>query len=382
VDTATGRLLDSRYRLGQVLGRGGMATVYAATDIKLRRQVAVKLFHPGADERADARLRTEAQLLGALVHPGLLRVFDLCVGEAESYLVMQLIEGRTLRNLIDEGPLRPVVVARLGARLAETLRYVHSQRIVHRDIKPSNVLLDSSGTGYLADFGIATLIGSARLTATGHCVGTAAYLAPEQVAGAGARPPADIYSLGLVLLECLTGRPEYPGSDVEAAIARLTRAPRVSDRLPPALRSILIAMLAREPAARPDAARCVELFEDYLARPNRAADPPTLAQMTVVQPGPPVRRWRPMHFAAAGVLLAGVVTGALLTTTAGGGQPGGQSPAPVQTPVPVVNVVPETAVGQVSGSPQATHQQPQPQQQPKPKKGKEKGGHAGGGGDR
>src|SRR5690349_17670069 len=238
------RLLDDRYRLGPVLGCGGMATVYTATDTKLGRQVAVKLFHPGADENTLARLETEARLLGGLTHPGLLRVFDVSIAGDEPYLVMQLVEGRTLRKVINDGPLRPVVVARLGSRLADTLAYVHSRQIVHRDIKPSNVLLDGSGNGYLADFGIAALIGAARLTKTGHCVGTAAYLAPEQVCGAEPNPDADIYSLALVLLECLTGRPEYPGADVEAAVARLARPPVVPDSVPAALRRTLVAMLA------------------------------------------------------------------------------------------------------------------------------------------
>lgn len=216
-----------------------MTTVYAGTDAKLRRPVAVKLFHPGADENTRARLATEARLLGGLSHPGLLKVFDVSTAEDRPYLVMQLIEGRTLRALVNDGPLRPVLAARLGARLAETLSYVHSRRIVHRDVKPSNVLLDRSGAGYLADFG------------------TAAYLAPEQVSGASPHQAADIYALALMLLECLTGRSA------------------VSDWLPVALRQTLIAMLARNPADRPDAARCVELFEDYLAKPNRAVETPT-----------------------------------------------------------------------------------------------------------
>ena len=273
---APGHLLDDRYRLGSVLGRGGMATVYAAADLKLGRPVAVKLFHPGADEPTFARLETEATLLGGLSHPGLLKVYDICVAGGEPYLVMQLIDGCTLRQSINEGRLRPVVVARLGARLAETLAYVHSRQIVHRDIKPSNVLPDDTGTGYLADFGIATLIGGARLTRTGHCMGTAAYLAPEQVSGDEARTPVDIYALGLVLLECLTGRVEYPGTEAESAIARLSRSPRVPGWVPSALRETIGAMTARRQASRPDARACVRMFEDYLARPNRAVEPLTV----------------------------------------------------------------------------------------------------------
>jgi serine/threonine protein kinase len=392
VETATGRLLDSRYQLGPVLGRGGMATVYAATDTKLRRSVAVKLFRPGVDENTSARLETEARLLGGLSHPGLLKVYDVCIAADESYLVLQLIKGCTLRKLVNEGPMRPVVVARLGARLAETLQYVHSRPIVHRDLKPSNVLLDEDGTGYLADFGIATLIGSARLTRTGHCVGTAAYLAPEQVCDVAPGPPVDIYSLALVLLECLTGRPEYSGTEVEAAVARLHRQPRVPDWLPPGLRDVLVAMTARVPADRPDAARCVELFEEYLARPNRAADAPTQVNTMPVpetptrpRPAAPVRRWHPAQVAAAGALLAGIATATLFATSSGAGQPTKPAEPGGQTPVPVVAVVPATAAGQVVvDTPPAAVEQPPPaaQRWPQnnPEKARSKGGNNNGGG--
>jgi eukaryotic-like serine/threonine-protein kinase len=359
------RVLDDRYRLGPALGRGGMATVYDATDTKLCRRVAVKLFHPGPEENTLARLSNEARLLGGLSHPGLVKVFDVSIADDQPYLVMQLIEGRTLRALINDGPLRPVVVARIGAQLAEALSYVHSRQIVHRDIKPSNVLLDHAGAGYLADFGIAALIGAARLTRTGHCVGTAAYLAPEQVSGASPHPAADIYALALVLLECLTGRPEFPGSDVEAAVARLARAPEVPDWLPHALRQTLIVMLARNPADRPDAARCVELFENYLAKPNRAVEAPTKEL--------PVYRRYPAQIAAAGTVLAAIAATVLLTTTAETGQPTSPAQPP---PVPVIAVVPATAAGQVVvDAPEEIHQ---PNQQVAPKEkgheGKGKGG--------
>jgi len=350
-----------------VLGRGGMATVYAGTDTKLRRPVAVKVFDPGAEESTRARLESEARLLGGLSHPGLLKVFDVSVADSQPYLVLQLIEGRTLRQLINDGPLRPVLVARLGSRLAGTLAYIHSRQIVHRDLKPSNVLLDRSGTGYLADFGIAALIGSVRLTKTGHCVGTAAYLAPEQVSGAEPHPAADIYSLALVLLECLTGRTVFRGSDVEAAVARLAQAPEVPDWLPLALRQTLVAMLARHPADRPHAARCAELFEEYLAKPNRAVETPTTKVL-------PVRYGYPARVAAAGTVLAGIAAAVLLTTTSETGRP--TSPArPAQAPV--AGVVPATAGGQVVvDAPQVQQpaQQTPTRQEGKPEKVKGKGG--------
>ncbi|OLR91319.1 serine/threonine-protein kinase [Actinokineospora bangkokensis] len=251
---ATGTLLDGRYRLGELLGSGGMADVHRAVDVRLGRAVAVKLFHPKADGATIARLDTEARLLAGLSHPGLVRLYDIGADDSRPYLVMQLVSGLTLRAHLDRGVLPADTVARVGMRLADALAYVHSRGIVHRDLKPSNILLDDDGTCFLADFGIARAIGTERLTSVGHCVGTAAYLAPEQVRGAETGPGGDVYSLGLVLLECLTGEPEFTGTDIEAAVARLTRDPRIPRWLPKVWSDTLAKMTARDPADRPDMA--------------------------------------------------------------------------------------------------------------------------------
>ncbi|OLF14860.1 hypothetical protein BU204_24820 [Actinophytocola xanthii] len=270
-------MLGDRYRLGAVLGRGGSATVYAATDVLLGREVAVKVCHPAGDPTHPHRFAAEARLLASLSHPGLVPVHDVCLEGDQPYLVMRLVRGRTLRDLLDDGPLEPAVVARHGARLAGALAHVHAHHIAHRDLKPANVLVDESGDCYLADFGIARAVGAPHLTVSGELVGTAAYLAPEQVTDTETGPPADVYSLGLVLLECLTGRPEFTGTTVEAAFARLTREPRIPDHVPPAWRSALRAMTATEPGRRPGAARCAELLaaiaagaESRPSRPERA----------------------------------------------------------------------------------------------------------------
>jgi eukaryotic-like serine/threonine-protein kinase len=323
------RLLDDRYRLGPVVGRGGMATVHAATDTLLRRAVAVKLFTP-PDEVALARLSAEARLLAGLSHPGLLRVFDMSTAAGRPYLVMQLVSGVTLRTVINRGPVPAAFAARLGVRLAETLHYVHSQGVVHRDIKPSNVLLDDDSC-YLADFGIAKALGAARITASGHCVGTAAYLAPEQVSGLEAGPPADIYALGLVLLECLTGRPEYTGSEAEAAVARLNRPPHVPDGLPIALGAALTAMTARDPDDRPDAAACAAL----LGSPRT---PTKLLETARPRPRRLVRA------ALSAAVLAGLAAGTL--TLLNDAVPGSSRPTPpAEGPnaVPAVTLAPRTA---------------------------------------
>jgi len=366
MDSQTGRLLNGRYQIGRLLGRGGMATVHDATDLRLRRQVAIKLFHQPVGEVVLSRLRREAELLGGLSHPGLVKVFDISVDPAEPYLVMQLVDGCTLRPAIDRGALDPAATVELGLRLAETLRYVHSRQIMHRDIKPSNVLIARDGDCYLADFGIALAVGGARLTATGHCVGTAAYLAPEQVAGAETGPAADIYALGLVLLECLTGHPEYTGTEVEAAIARLSRPPQVPDTVPPALRAALLAMTAREPAERADAAESLRLLRAAAAELAESADGSALAATVVLAPvshsetrvldlgsvsrRPRLTRRRMVHAAAASVVAATATVVALVSMN-GPDPVAPTAEQPAHSVAPTVEpVAPQTAVSNVVGA--------------------------------
>jgi serine/threonine protein kinase len=261
----TGVLLAERYRLGVRVGRGGMADVFAADDEMLHRTVAVKVFRfdtPAGDDqrRIDAEVRT----LGALRHPGLVTVFDAGsiphqTGQATRFIVMELIAGPTLAQRLEQGPLSPEEGWHLGAELAATLAYVHAQGIVHRDIKPANILLDvatSRETPFAArvtDFGIARVLDSTRLTTAGMLIGTANYLSPEQAVGEGAGPASDVYALGLVLLECLTGQPAYPGSGVEAAVSRLHRQPAIPFDLEPGWSQLLTAMTDRLAQERPTA---------------------------------------------------------------------------------------------------------------------------------
>src|SRR3954452_12150852 len=226
------RIVSGRYRLEDLLGRGGVADVYAGVDLRLARRVAVKVFRSPLDELATARMESEATLLAGLCHAGLLTVHDFNVDRGGPYLVTQLVEGGTLRDRLDRGVLDPVEAAEVGARLASTMDYLHGNGVVHRDVKPSNVLIDRTGACYLADFGIARAAGTARITATGEFVGTATYLAPEQITDSDADPAVDVYALGLVLLEAVTGEPAYTGNEIETALARLARQPRIPDWLP------------------------------------------------------------------------------------------------------------------------------------------------------
>jgi hypothetical protein len=311
-------LLGGRYHLGRVLGRGGVATVFEAADVVLGRVVAVKCFRLGSNASSVYRFGMEARLLANLSHPGLVTVHDVCLEGDEPYLVMQLVTGTTLREVIDEGPLPPKAVARLGARLAEVLAYVHSCDVMHRDLKPSNVLVDDSGASYLTDFGLARALSAAHLTASDEFVGTAAYLAPEQVTSADTGPPGDIYSLGLILLECLTGQPEYTGTTAEVALARLSRPPRVPHSLGSGWRTVLTAMTEKDPADRPTAARCVELLD-------------ALANGQVPLAAPARRTWPVRIGLAAAGLAAGaaLVVPAVLGPTSIPGRPaGGPTPAP------------------------------------------------------
>lgn len=255
-------LLGDRYRLVERIGSGGMAEVWRATDERLGRDVAVKLFRDEAGTDV-ARNQDEVRTLARLSHPGLVGVYD--VGETgrddglpgeRGFVVMQLVDGGTLADVLaSRQGLAHGEIAHIGVQVAEALAYVHGEGIIHRDVKPGNVLLSQDGRALLADFGIARLVdATSRHTRTGDTIGTPAYFAPEQVAGEAVGPASDIYALGLVLLECFTGRREYDGTAVESALARLSRRPAVPTDLPPGWTQLLTAMTERDPTARPSAA--------------------------------------------------------------------------------------------------------------------------------
>ena len=245
------QVVGGRYELQALLGRGGSAEVWRARDTSLDREVALKLVTAPHDD-STARAADEARTLARLNHPGLVPVYDAGTDdEGRPWVVMELVEGETLGDTLRRGPLDSHRTAVIGRSVAEALEYVHGKGLVHRDVKPANVLVGTDGRSRLTDFGIARLIDSAKVTATGMMVGTASYLAPEQVAGEPVGPPADVYALGLVLLECLTGQREYEGGTVEVALARLNRPPDVPLDLPQGWPALLTAMTDRDPGRRP-----------------------------------------------------------------------------------------------------------------------------------
>jgi serine/threonine protein kinase len=272
-------VVGGRYRLGEIIGRGGMASVYAARDENLGREVALKLFAPQAPDAEELkRQEAEIALLATLNHPGLVTLFDAGIDtrigdEPRPFLTMELIEGQDLRTRIRQGPLPLDELAIIGAGIADALAYVHSLGTIHRDIKPANILLVSVRPGEpvrpkLTDFGIARIVGGTRLTATGTMVGTAAYLSPEQAKGELMGPASDIYSLGLVLLESVKGMVEYPGSAVESAVARLPRAPEIPPDLPQEWADLIRAMTALDPLERPTAADVEVALRPALVSPD------------------------------------------------------------------------------------------------------------------
>jgi hypothetical protein len=360
---ATHTILQSRYRIDDLIDRGGMADVYRGRDVRLERDVAVKVLREVEHER---RFAAEARTLARLQHPNLVRLLDAGTDNGDAFLVLELLGGATVRQQLDGGALPSDRVARIGGETTSALDYIHRQGIVHRDVKPSNLMLDDYGSVRLADFGIARLLGGTRITGTHQAIGTMAYIAPEQLEGGEVGPPTDVYSLGLVLIECLTGRRAFDGPPAEAAAARLSRDPDIPAGLPGGWPGMLGAMTARDPHARPSAAA----VRDHLA--GRAADPaaglataplaaaavaatgsdgtatiPGTPARTEVRPAPvaPARRRRRRPW-AIGVLVAALVAGAAVAGLAAynAGSEGGSPPATATSAAPVTTFAPPTTL--------------------------------------
>ncbi len=334
--------LAGRYRLVEVIGRGGMGTVYRAVDLVLGRTVAVKVL-PGLladqDPTSVARFEREARTVAALNHPAVVAVYDTGADATSRFIVMEFVEGRSLEEILrDKGRLDPERAARVVARVADALADAHAAAIVHRDIKPANVMVAEDGSVKVLDFGIARAIDATTLTQNAAVIGTAAYMAPEQALGKPADERSDIYSLGCVLYALITGHPPFSG-DVAAAVLHQQahiapdRLRSHDSRVSPALDGLVMEMLEKSPADRPQtAAQVRDRLTTLSSHPPSApvsTDPTArLPQITTTLPLPPAappgrgrlagRRLAGRRLILVGGLAAAALVIVLVATTPGG----------------------------------------------------------------
>jgi len=323
----------------------------------------LKVFRPDLQGEADLarRFESEARLLARLRHPGLVEIFDYGSTPQGPYLALELVAGPTLSQRLASSALPPREVLAVGVALGRALACVHRAGIVHRDVKPSNILFDGQRMPRLADFGMSRVVDSAGITRSGAVVGTAAYLAPEQVVGDPAEPASDVYALGLVLIECLTGVREYPGLPMESAVARLHRDPTIPAGLRPAVRRILREMTAQDPKARPSAELCALALEKAADGATSsadtagvAADPDAETANISPPPQPPMTASRSARPAALiGAASAAVVLGGVVLLSSSSDRASARTPAshppPTSTPTGAVVLAPTAAA-----APQAT----------------------------
>jgi serine/threonine protein kinase len=352
----TGRVLAGRYRLGAVIGRGGMGAVWQARDELLNRDVAIKeivwpaRLDPAERETARRRAVREAQLAARLSHPNVVGVYDILEEDGRPCIVMELVPFRSLRDAVaEDGPMAPAEAAQVGLSVLAALRAVHGAGVVHRDVKPANILLGPWGRVVLADFGIAKAADSPALTASGVLLGSPSYLAPERAHGGHADAAADLWALGASLYAAVEGRPPF---ERDSMIASLTAV--VADEPEPAPRAgplwpVIEGLLRKDPAARLDAAGAERLLRRIV--PDEAA--------------PPAEVTRPGEVAGQGVQ---GIQGIQAVQSVQGGQGGGSRdrlagriPVTALTAVAVIAVIAAGIAMALARSPgHQTAQQPAP----------------------
>jgi serine/threonine-protein kinase len=347
-----GSVLGGRYRLIELLGQGGMATIFRARDNQLERDVAVKVLRPeyGRDPDFGSRFRQEAQAAASLNHPNVVAVYDYGQDDAGPFIVMELIDGEDLSTVIRRvGALPPRQAARLVADIARALAAAHARGIVHRDVKPGNVMLSRNGRVYVTDFGIARAVAEAQMTLPGTTLGSVHYFSPEQARGEPATSASDIYSLGIVLYELLTGRRPWEGdSAASIAMARLSgpvpSPSAVRAGIPPALEIITRRALALSPTARyPSAGEMAEALDAFVGDRAPAG--------AAVGPGPAVgAAGAATGAAAAAAVGAGALGGA---TVLGAGAGVGAPPPPPAGPATIASGVARANPARVPYSPSA-----------------------------
>lgn len=315
-----GEHLQSRYRLDQRLASGGMGTVYIATDEKLDRRVAVKILKEdlAKDARFVERFRREARSAAALSHPNIAGVFDYGEDSGRYFIVMELVNGRDLAAILDqEGPLAWPEATLAARQIASALAHAHAAGLVHRDVKPANVIVTDDGRVKVTDFGIARAMGESTLTATGSLMGTASYISPEQAQGLPATSASDVYGLGVVMYEMLTGQAPFSGESLVGVAMRhiSEEIPAPSERvseIPKQLDDVVARATKKGPNERPSAPQ----LESELAALSRG-DLETVALAAAVQPTAeltptvwpiPGRRWDPVRLGRTVVLVFATLT--------------------------------------------------------------------------
>ena len=337
--TISTRTAYGRFRIDGTLGRGGMAVVYLAHDTELGRPVAVKVLadHGMEDHSFRARFAREARIAAGLTHPNVVQVFDVGEEAGRPFIVMEYVEGETLGDeLRRERRLPPERVIDVARQCCAGLACAHAAGLVHRDIKPQNLLVTADGAVKIADFGVAHALDQTRLTLTGSIVGTARYLAPEQTVSTRVTGAADVYALGVVMYELLTGRPPHPGDSLpELVLAKRresAKPPRaLRPEIPAQLDAAVVSCLAAAPERRPTAAGLAEALTDDPTVVRTEPRRPVAAVRA--EPGPRVfraRRRPPAFVAAVVVVLAAAAVAGVLAITAGGGSP--PAPHPLRTP--------------------------------------------------
>lgn len=280
--TGTAPTHIGRYLLEAEIGRGGAGTVWRARDPLLQREVAIKLLSgpmPGEDRDDTQRFLAEARAIARLVHQNIVVLYDYGTDNGRHWLAMQLVQGRSLSKLVTkEGPLSPARTVEVARQILRALRYAHSQHLLHRDVKSSNILLDeANGAALLGDFGIALMADSERLTTEGVALGTPEYMSPEQCQGLPLDERSDLYSLGVVLYECLSGKPPFVAeAPLAIAYKHVHESPPAIQRtdLPPALMGVLRKALAKRKEDRfPSAEAMLEALDQVVERKPSAGQP-------------------------------------------------------------------------------------------------------------
>ena len=299
-EIAEGSVVDNRYRVLRRLGSGGMADVWLAEDTHLQRQVALKVLHRRflQDQQFVDRFQREAESAAGLQHPNIVGVYDRGRDGEVNYIAMRYVEGPTLKELIERG-LTPEQAAALVRQVLEGARFAHRNGIVHRDLKPQNVIVDGEGKAVVTDFGIARA-GVSEITQTGSVMGTPQYLSPEQAQGFEVTPVSDLYSIGVILYEALTGRVPFEGENAVAiAMKQVSEVPQrpssINPRVSPALDAVVMRALEKEPgqrfqsadafiaaldAAMKDPGGGVPPLRSHPSRPPRPPPPPAAAART------------------------------------------------------------------------------------------------------